>query len=109
MDTIVVNANTRAFSAAAKLSISFRPNAKMAYELAMPSPPTSLTITGPLPNGKCLTRPLDVMIAYDEREVIVSEPRFHIHAVGKTRAEALAEFKRILSEELDELTADEEE
>jgi len=32
-----------------------------------------------------------------------------MHAVGTTIAEALAEFKRILSEELDELTVDEEE
>ncbi len=39
----------------------------------------------------------------------MSEPDFHIHAVGATRLEALAELRRILSEELDELTADEEE
>jgi hypothetical protein len=69
---------------------------------------TSLKITGPLPGGRQLTRPLDVKIAYDG-EVVVSEPRFHIHAVGPTIAQALAEFRRLLSEELDELTADEEE
>ena len=72
-------------------------------------PMTSLKITGPLPGGRQLTRPLDVVIAYDDGEVVVSEPRFHIHAVGATRVEALKEFRRILSEELDELTADEEE
>jgi hypothetical protein len=66
-------------------------------------------ITGSLPGERQLTRPLDVVIAYDDGEVIVSEPRFHIHAVGTTRVEALTEFRRILSEELDELAADEEE
>lgn len=33
---------------------------------------------------------------YDDGEVVVSEPRFHIHAVGATRVEALKEFRRIL-------------
>src|SRR5450759_830279 len=66
-------------------------------------------ITGSLPGERQLTSPLDVVIAYDDGEVIVSEPRFHIHAVGTTRVEALTEFRRILSEELDELAADEEE
>src|SRR5205823_14379615 len=79
------------------------------YEPPVPPPLTSLKITGSLPGGRQFTRPLDVMIAYDDREVVVSEPRFHIHAVGTTIAEALAEFRRVLSEELDELTADEEE
>ena len=70
---------------------------------------TSLKITGPLPGGRQLTRPLDVKIAYDEGEIVVSEPRFHIYAVGPTIAQALAELRRLLSEDLDELTADEEE
>lgn len=69
---------------------------------------TSLKITGSLPGGKQLTRPLDVRIAYDD-EVIVSEPFFHIHAIGTTITGALAEFRCVLAEELDELTADEEE
>lgn len=105
MDTITVNAKARTSSAAPKIRFSVLPNAKMAYE-----PPASpLKITGPLPGGKWLTRPLEVAIADDDGEIIVSEPRFHIHAVGTTTTQALAEFRRILSEELDELTADEEE
>jgi hypothetical protein len=72
------------------------------------SAPTSLKITGSLPGDRRLARPLDVMIAYDDGEVVVSEPRFHVHAVGTTVTQALTEFRRILSEELDELTADEE-
>lgn len=84
-------------------------NAKMAYESPIPAPLTSLRITGSLPGGKMLNHPLDIKIAYDEDEVIVSEPRFHIHAVGATLTEAVAEFRRVLSEELDELMADEDE
>src|SRR5260221_445535 len=59
-----------------------------------PPPPTFLKITGPLPGGRQLTRPLDVKIAYDDGEVVVSEPRFHIHAVGPTIAQALVELRR---------------
>lgn len=69
----------------------------------------TLTITGPLPGGRWLTRPLIVDIKRDDEEVIVSEPRFHLHGVGATVPEATEELRRILSEELDELTTDEEE
>ena len=92
-----------------KQQITIHPNAKMSYEPSWPSHPTSFKITGLLPDGKRLMRPLDVMVAYDDGEVIVSEPRFHIHGAGPTIAKALAEFKRILAEELDDLTADAEE
>ena len=110
MDNFTVNAKISASSAAVpKLHFSVLPNAKMASEPSLISPLTSLKITGPLPGGRQLTRPLDIVIAYDDGEVVVSEPRFHIHAIGATRVEALKEFRRILSEELDELTADEEE
>jgi hypothetical protein len=88
---------------------SILPNAKMAYDPPIPYPLTSLKITGLLPGGRQLTRPLDVKITYDDEEVVVSEPIFHIHAIGTTITQALTEFRRILSEELDELTADEEE
>ncbi|MBV8695010.1 MAG: hypothetical protein JO125_03555 [Chloroflexi bacterium] len=70
---------------------------------------TSLKITGSFPDGKRLARPLEVKVAYDDGEVVVSEPLFHIHGVGPTLPQALVAFKRILAEELDELTADEEE
>lgn len=109
MDTFSVNTNTRTSSAVPKLHISVLPNTKAAYEPPIPSPLTSLTITGSLPDGRCLTRPLNVNILYDDGEVIISEPLFHIHSVGATRLEALQEFRHILVEELDELTTDEEE
>lgn len=109
MDTISVNAYSSASSAVPNMRISSLSNAKVAYETPAPFQLTSLKITGPLTGGKQLTRPLDVRIAYDDGEVIVSEPFFHIHAVGTTITGALAEFRRVLPEELDELTADEEE
>jgi hypothetical protein len=110
MDSVTVNAKTGASSAAtSRLRLSVLANAKPASEPNIFPPLTSLEISGPLPGGKILARPLTVKIAYDDGEVIVSEPYFHIHAVGATRVEALAEFRRILSEELDDLTADEEE
>jgi hypothetical protein len=107
MDTFSVNTNTRTSSAVPKFHISVLPNTKAAYDPLLPL--TSLTITGSLPDGRQLTRPLNVNILYDDGEVIVSEPLFHIHSVGATRLEALREFRRVLVEELDELTADEEE
>ncbi len=104
MDTITINANTRASSAAPKLPISFLPNVRIAYQ-----PPTSTTytfrrITGFLPGGRRLTHPLIVMVEYDDEEVVVSEPRFHMHASAPTEAEALAAFRRIFSGYLDSLT-----
>lgn len=81
--------------------------AKQEHKKALP--PEFLTITGPLPEGRYLTRPLHVKITHDDEEVIVSEPYFHIHATGPTIASTLAEFRRILTEELDDLTEDEEE
>jgi hypothetical protein len=44
------------------------------------------------------------MVEYDEEEVVVSEPRFHMHVSASTEAEALAAFRRILSGYLDSLT-----
>ena len=55
-----------------------------------------------------LYRPLTVAIEYDEEEVVVSEPRFHIHASASTEAEALASFRRIFSGYLDVLSTREE-
>jgi hypothetical protein len=110
MDTVRVNAHETATSAAAsKLHVSILPNAQIASEPSIFPPLASLEITGSLPGGKQLIRPLKVSLTYDDGEVVVSEPRFHIHAVGATRVEALTAFRHILSEELDDLTADEEE
>lgn len=64
-------------------------------------------IGGPLPGGKWLTHPINVKIEEDDGEYLVSEPHFYIHASGATKTEAIEEFKRILSEELDLLSDDE--
>ena len=74
------------------------------YQFPIPIPMTSRTIIGTLPGGRWLARPLTVAIQYDDGEVIVSEPLFHIFAVASTEAEALEAFKRILSGYLDSLT-----
>ncbi len=52
-------------------------------------------------------KPLLVHIEKDEGEVLVSEPRFSMHASAPTLPEAIAEFKRILVDELEELSKDE--
>lgn len=75
------------------------PDGSFAY-----SPPTYRRITGLLPGGRRLTRPLTVAVEYDDGEVIVSEPLFHMHAAAPTEAEALEAFKRIFSGYLDSLT-----
>ena len=67
----------------------------------------SYRVSGQLPGGKRLIRPIDVKIEEDGGEFLVSEPRFFIHASGPTKTEAMEEFKRILSEELDMLSSDE--
>lgn len=64
-----------------------------------------MTITDTsLPNGKHLIRPLTVQLQYDEEEVLVSEPLFHLHTTGFTTQEAIANFKHILVDELEQLT-----
>jgi hypothetical protein len=70
--------------------------------------PTFRAIEGPLPGGKRLILPLIVQIEEDDGEILVSEPHFSMHASGYTIAEAISHFKRVLSEELDLLSADEE-
>jgi hypothetical protein len=106
MATITLYANTRASSAAASnLHFSALPNAKLAYEPTILPPLTSLKITGTLPGGRRLAQPLEVMIEYDDGEVIVSEPYFHIHASAHTRVDALGAFRRVFSKYLDVLSS----
>ncbi len=104
MTTTAVNANTRASRAYQYIHISAMPDARTLYRLPIPPSPTFQIITGSLPGGRRLTRPLTVMIEYDDEEVVVSEPRFHMHASAPTEAEALNAFRRILSGYLESLT-----
>ena len=71
-------------------------------------PPTICCIQGSLPKGRSLAEPLTVLVEYDDDEVVVSEPRFHIHASASTEAEAIAAFRRIFSGYLDILASQEE-
>ncbi len=68
------------------------------------SPPTLYPLSGHLPGGRQLAHSITVIIEHDDDEVIVTEPRFHMHASGTTDAEALAAFRRIFSGYLDMLT-----
>jgi hypothetical protein len=105
MDTIAVNANAKASSAAPEIRFSGLPNATMVSEQSILPPLTSLKITGTLPGGRRLAYPLYVMIAHDGGEVVVSEPRFHMHASAPTTTEALVAFRRIFSGYLDILAS----
>lgn len=71
-------------------------------------PPSARIIDGPLSEGRRLAHPLKVLLEYDDGEVVVSEPHFHIHASGPTEAEAIAAFRRIFSGYLDVLSSREE-
>jgi hypothetical protein len=71
-------------------------------------PPTNRIIDGPLPKGRWLAHPLTVLIEYDDGEVVVSEPHFHMHAAAPTEAEAIAAFRRVFSGYLDVLASREE-
>lgn len=74
------------------------------YQFPIPIPIASRTIEGTLPGGKRLAHPITVAVEYDDEEVVVSEPLFHIHAAAPTEIEALNAFKRILAGYLDSLT-----
>lgn len=71
-------------------------------------PPTIRRLQGSLPKGRWLAEPLTVLIEYDDDEVVVSEPRFHMHASAPTEAEAIAAFRRIFAGYLDVLASQEE-
>jgi len=69
--------------------------------------PPLLEIRGSLPQGRQLTKPLLVLIEYSDGEVVVSDPRFHIHASGFNIPDALSAFRRIFSSYLDVLSSEE--
>lgn len=73
-----------------------------------PSKGTTRIIDGFLSDGRCLAHPLQVLVERDDGEVVVSEPRFHIHASAPTEAEAIEAFRRIFSGYLDLLSSREE-
>lgn len=54
------------------------------------------TLQGALPGGAQLAHPLWLTIECDDGEVIVSEPRFHMHAAAAAEKEALDAFRQTL-------------
>jgi hypothetical protein len=69
--------------------------------------PHLVAISGPLPGGRRFAGQFNVLIDHDDGEVVVSEPRFHIHASGSTVTEALTAFRRVFSGYLDVLSSEE--
>jgi hypothetical protein len=67
--------------------------------------PTIITsIEGSLPGRRKLVHPITILIAFDDEEVVISEPEFHMHASASTEEEARYAFRRILSGYLDSLS-----
>ena len=97
-----------AFSNTQYTRVSFLPNGATPYHPPIASAPIFITIDGILPGGKRFAHPLVVQIEDDNGEILVSEPRFYIHASAFTIQDAILEFKRVLIDELEALTADEE-
>jgi len=64
---------------------------------------TITSIEGSLPGRRRLARPVTIVIEFDDEEVVVSEPEFHMHASAPTEEEALITFRRIISGYLDSL------
>lgn len=53
-------------------------------------------------------RTVRVLVEYDVDEVVVSEPRFHMHAAGVTMDQAIQGFRRVLAGYLDILEKSED-
>jgi hypothetical protein len=104
MSTVTIK---RAFSNGQYTYISFMPSVSTSYHPPIASNPIFITIDGALPGERWLTHPLVVQVEYDDGEILVSEPHFYMHASAPTISEAIAEFKRVLSDELEILTSDE--
>lgn len=63
-------------------------------------PHFKVTLTsGYLPRRYRLQRPIDVVAYYDAIEIVASEPRFAIHAAGRTLEEALRNLGSSLVED----------
>ena len=54
-----------------------------------------MSVDGVLPGGKRLARPVLVVVECDDDEVVVTEPKFYMHASGSTETEAIEAFRRI--------------
>jgi len=59
-------------------------------------PTRMVEISGSLPEEHMLKQPIMVLVDVDEGEVVVTEPRFFIHAAGPTEAAAIEAFKQRL-------------
>jgi hypothetical protein len=104
--TVTINVTSKA-SGIKQYIVSSSTVAKASYRQPISTTLIFITIDGLLLKEKYLKHPIGIKIEDDEGEILVSEPHFSIHASGATIQEAIGEFKRILSDELDTLTEDE--
>jgi hypothetical protein len=61
-------------------------------------------LTGALPRGRRLRRPVAVLVERDGEEAVVTEPEFHMHAAADSESEAIQAFRETLSGYLDLLS-----
>ena len=94
----------RSFSNSAYVHIS----SHTSYNPLIATFPMFMIIDNPLPGRKHLIHPIVIQIQYEDEEILVNESYCHIYASGATVQEAIAEFKRILVDEFNQLTHDEE-
>jgi len=86
-------------------SVHILADASGTFQSLRQRPTIITTIEGSLPGGKRLVHPITIVIEFDEEEVVVSEPEFHMHASAPTEKEALDAFRRIFSGYLDLLAS----
>jgi hypothetical protein len=64
-------------------------------------------LTGPLPGGRHLSKPITVKIEEGDGEYITGELKYYIHGEGSTIPQSIEAFKRIFSRYLDILSEEE--
>ena len=82
-------------------NVRFVADSSSTFQPSRQHPTVITTIEGSLPGRRRLVHPITIVIEFDDGEVVVSEPEFHMHASAPTENEALNAFRRILSGYLD--------
>jgi hypothetical protein len=77
-------------------------------EIIGPRHATMIPIGGGLPRHRRLTAELFVLAIHEDGEVVVSEPRYHIHGYGATLEEAETDFRQVLVDSYELLQEDRE-
>jgi len=75
-------------------------------ELIASSRVTMISIGGALPQNMRLAHDVYVLAMQEDGEVVVSEPKFHIHGYGTTLGEAERDFRQVLVDSYELLQED---